>query len=62
MKLSLFSVQVMNEKLNHCVELTDLLSSHLNEQHHERLEWMVIILIMAEVGFEIIHCIERLVS
>jgi len=51
--------RVMNEKLNHCVELVELLSSHLSDRHHVRLEWMIIILIMVEVGFEIIHYVER---
>lgn len=51
--------RVMNEKLNHCIELMDLLSSHLNDIHHVRLEWMIIILIMIEVVFEVIHYIER---
>ncbi|GAB0094805.1 required for meiotic nuclear division protein 1 homolog [Sergentomyia squamirostris] len=51
--------KVMNEKLNHCVELADLISSNLNDAHHVRLEWMIIILIMVEVLFEIIHYAER---
>ncbi|OTF81853.1 DUF155 domain containing protein [Euroglyphus maynei] len=51
--------RVMNEKLNHCIELMDLLSSHLNDIHHVRLEWMIIILIMIEVVFEVVHYIER---
>ncbi|XP_012266808.1 required for meiotic nuclear division protein 1 homolog [Athalia rosae] len=51
--------RVMNEKLNHCVELVELLSSHLSDRHHVRLEWMIIILIMVEVGFEILHYIDR---
>lgn len=46
---------VMNEKLNHCYELMDLLSSHMNDKHHVRLEWMIIVLIMVEVLFEITH-------
>lgn len=54
------SLQVMNEKLNHCVELIELISSHLTDRHHTRLEWMIIILIMVEVGFETMHYIERL--
>lgn len=58
-----FSIQkrtkVMNEKLNHCVELADLINSNLNDIHHVRLEWMIIILIMVEVGFESLHYIER---
>lgn len=51
--------KVMNEKLNHCVELADLISSNLNDKHHIRLEWMIIILIMVEVGFEFLHYFAR---
>lgn len=51
--------RVMNEKISHCVELVELLSSHLSDKHHVRLEWMIIILIMVEVGFEILHYIDR---
>uniref|UniRef100_A0A1B0CAM9 Uncharacterized protein n=1 Tax=Lutzomyia longipalpis TaxID=7200 RepID=A0A1B0CAM9_LUTLO len=54
--------KVMNEKLNHCVELAELISSNLNDAHHVRLEWMIIILIMVEVLFEIIHYAERYVD
>nr|XP_022907913.1 required for meiotic nuclear division protein 1 homolog [Onthophagus taurus] len=54
--------RVMNEKINHCVELIELLSSHLSDNHHVRLEWMVIVLIMIEVGFESLHYVERLLS
>lgn len=49
----------MNEKLNHCVELVELLSSHLSDRHHVRLEWMIIVLIMVEVGFETLHYLDR---
>ncbi|XP_076452697.1 uncharacterized protein LOC143288232 [Babylonia areolata] len=51
--------RVMNEKLSHCCELTELLSSHLNDAHHTRLEVMIIVLILVEVVFEIVHYIER---
>ncbi|KAG0726586.1 Required for meiotic nuclear division protein 1 [Chionoecetes opilio] len=51
---------VMNVKLSHCVELMELLKSHLNERHSARLEWIIIILIMVEVGFELLHFLERL--
>ncbi|XP_055642308.1 required for meiotic nuclear division protein 1 homolog [Toxorhynchites rutilus septentrionalis] len=51
--------RVMNEKLNHCVELAHLISSNLNDAHHVRLEWMIIILIMVEVGFEILHYADK---
>ncbi|NXO71380.1 RMND1 protein, partial [Phainopepla nitens] len=43
-------VKVMNEKLQHCMELTDLMRNHLNEKHALRLEWMIVILITIEVG------------
>lgn len=52
----------MNEKLNHCVELAELVSFNLNDAHHIRLEWMIIVLIMVEVGFEILHYADRLVK
>ncbi|XP_014208628.1 required for meiotic nuclear division protein 1 homolog [Copidosoma floridanum] len=51
--------RVTNEKINHCVELVELLSSHLSDRHHVRLEWMIIALIMVEVGFEILHYVDR---
>ncbi|RZF36770.1 hypothetical protein LSTR_LSTR005083 [Laodelphax striatellus] len=51
--------KVVNEKINHCLELVDLISSHLNDNHHIRLEWMIIILIMVEVGIEVVHYMDR---
>lgn len=51
--------RVMNEKLNHCVELADLVTSNLNDIHHVRLEKIIIYLIMIEVLFEFIHYAER---
>ncbi|XP_063988883.1 required for meiotic nuclear division protein 1 homolog [Diachasmimorpha longicaudata] len=51
--------RVMNEKINHCVELVELLSSHLSDRHHVRLEWMIIVLIMVEVAFETLHYLDR---
>lgn len=54
--------RVMNEKLNHCSELIQLLSDHLNDRHHVRLEWMIIVLIMVEVLFEIVHLIEKRIT
>ncbi|KAL1129711.1 hypothetical protein AAG570_012655 [Ranatra chinensis] len=49
--------KVMNEKLNHCVELIELVSTYLSDRHHVRLEWMIIILIMVEVGIEFVDII-----
>ncbi|XP_077324705.1 required for meiotic nuclear division protein 1 homolog isoform X1 [Lithobates pipiens] len=46
-------VKVINEKLQHCTELTDLMRNHLNEKHALRLEWMIVILITIEVLFEL---------
>jgi len=39
----------MNEKLNHCSELAELLRSHLSERHSNRLEWGIITLVAMEV-------------
>uniref|UniRef100_A0A4W5RMT6 Required for meiotic nuclear division 1 homolog n=1 Tax=Hucho hucho TaxID=62062 RepID=A0A4W5RMT6_9TELE len=46
-------VKVVNEKLQHCTELTDLMRNHLSEKHSLRLEWMIVILITIEVLFEV---------
>ncbi|ELU17149.1 hypothetical protein CAPTEDRAFT_24332, partial [Capitella teleta] len=43
--------KIMNERLSHCLELTSLLSEHLKDKHHTRLEWMIIWLIFIEVNF-----------
>ncbi|KAK3921555.1 Required for meiotic nuclear division protein 1-like protein [Frankliniella fusca] len=50
--------RVMNEKINHCAGLIELVSSHLSDKHHIRLEWMIIVLIMVEVGFEFLHYVD----
>ncbi|XP_025410905.1 required for meiotic nuclear division protein 1 homolog [Sipha flava] len=55
-------LKTMNLKINHCLELVELLSYNLSDKHHIRLEWMIIVLIMVEVGFEIIHYIELYVK
>ena len=52
---------VINQKLNHCSELMELLSTHLKDKHHVKLEWYIIVLIMVEVGFELAHFLERYV-
>lgn len=39
----------MNEKLNHCTEMVELLRTHLSEKHSFRLEWGIIALIAVEV-------------
>ncbi|KAJ0008746.1 hypothetical protein NQD34_016161 [Periophthalmus magnuspinnatus] len=50
-------VNVVNEKLEHCSQLTDLMRSHLSEKHSLRLEWMIVILITIEVMFELVRMI-----
>ncbi|XP_061552334.1 required for meiotic nuclear division protein 1 homolog isoform X2 [Phycodurus eques] len=50
-------VKVVNEKLEHCTQLTDLMRSHLSEKHSLRLEWMIVILITIEVLFEVVRMI-----
>lgn len=44
---------VINEKLSNCCELMNLLGNHMNDKHHIRLEWMIIVLITVEVLFEV---------
>ncbi|CAH0713415.1 unnamed protein product, partial [Brenthis ino] len=52
-------IRVLNERLSHCVELLQLVSAWAADRHHVRLEWMVIALILAEVCFELLHCVDR---
>ncbi|XP_077996093.1 required for meiotic nuclear division protein 1 homolog [Glandiceps talaboti] len=54
--------KVMNEKLNHCSEMVELMRTHLNDRHSLRLEWMIILLIAIEVVFEIVHYVERFIE
>lgn len=51
--------KVMNEKISHCATLVELVASHLSDKHHVRLEWMIIVLIMVEVGFEFLHYVGK---
>ncbi|XP_057200442.1 required for meiotic nuclear division protein 1 homolog isoform X2 [Triplophysa rosa] len=50
-------VKVVNEKLQHCTEITDLMRNHLSEKHSLRLEWMIVVLITIEVMFELARVI-----
>ena len=49
--------RAITEMMNHCSEIVDLLRTHLNERHSFRLEWGIIILILIEVIFEVLHYI-----
>jgi uncharacterized Rmd1/YagE family protein len=52
-------ISILNKKLDYASELVGILKTHTSEQQSTRLEWMIIILIMVEVGFETIHFFER---
>ena len=47
--------KVVNEKLNHCLEVMDMIDNHLSHEHSSRLEWIIIVLIAIEIVFEVIH-------
>ncbi|KAI6646399.1 Required for meiotic nuclear division protein 1-like [Oopsacas minuta] len=51
--------RILTEMMNHCSAIVDLLRSHLNERHSFRLEWGIIILILFEVMFEILHYLHK---
>ena len=51
--------RLMNERLSYCYELMELLTSHLNQEHNTKLEWMIIWLIAIEVLFEVIHFADK---
>ncbi|KAL5109875.1 Serine/threonine-protein phosphatase CPPED1 [Taenia crassiceps] len=45
--------RILNSKLDTCCELTEILTNHLQARHSSRLEWMIIVLILIEVIFEV---------
>jgi len=51
--------RIVNEKLSHCLEVMDLISTHLSTEHGARLEWIIIVLIAIEICFELLHLVER---
>jgi len=51
--------KIVNEKLNHCLELMELVSTHLSTDHGARLEWIIIVLIFIEICFEVLHFADR---
>lgn len=55
-------ISILNRKLDYATEEQRALLSVLNEKKSTRLEWIIIILIMVEVGFETFHFYERLVD
>ena len=47
--------EVMNKKMDYCLELMELLRDSLNSKHSAQLEKYIIYLIMIEVFFEAWH-------
>lgn len=52
-------IAILNRKLDYATEEQRAFLSVLNEKKSTRLEWIIIILIMVEVTFEIHHFLER---
>ena len=46
-------IKVLNEKMDYAQEIATVLRQQLSEQHGIRLEWIIILLIAVEVGFEV---------
>ena len=48
-------VKVLKEKMNYAQDIADVLREALGERLGVRLEWIIIILIAVEIGFNILH-------
>lgn len=48
-------IKVLNEKMDYAQEIASVLRERLSEKHGFRLEWIIILLIAVEVGFEILR-------
>lgn len=48
-------VHLMNEKLNYCAHMVELLKTDLHEKRSLRLEVLIVLLISIEVVFEVVH-------
>ena len=48
-------VKVLTENMNYPEDIIDVLREVLGERLGIRLEWIIIILIAVEIGFDIIH-------
>ena len=46
-------IKTLNERMDYAQEIASVLRQHLSENHSARLEWIIITLIMIEVGFNI---------
>ncbi|ODH14021.1 hypothetical protein ACO22_06731 [Paracoccidioides brasiliensis] len=48
-------IKVLNEKMDYAQEIASVLRERLSETHGLRLEWIIIVLIAVEVGFEVLR-------
>lgn len=48
-------IKLLNEKMDYAQEIASVLRERLSEKHGLRLEWIIILLIAVEVGFEIMR-------
>jgi uncharacterized Rmd1/YagE family protein len=48
-------IKVLNEKMDYAQEIASVMRERLSEKHGLRLEWIIILLIAVEVGFEILR-------
>ncbi|KAL6252591.1 hypothetical protein RBB50_000310 [Rhinocladiella similis] len=48
-------IKVLNEKMDYAAEIATVLRERLSEKHGLFLEWMIIVLIAVEVGFEVLR-------
>ena len=48
-------IKLLNEKMDYAGEIAEVLRERLSEKHGLFLEWMIIVLIAVEVGFEVLR-------
>lgn len=48
-------IKLLNEKMDYAQEIASVLRERLSETHGLRLEWIIILLIAVEIGFEILR-------
>lgn len=52
-------IKTLNDRMDYAQEIASILRQQLSEAHGVRLEWIIIILIMVEVGFEFRHVMKE---
>ncbi|EOD35907.1 hypothetical protein EMIHUDRAFT_252498 [Emiliania huxleyi CCMP1516] len=51
-------VDVLNKRLDLIKELFDMLANELHTSHSNMLEWFVIVLIVAEIFFQVLELVQ----